>query len=170
MRNPKISADLQMSFLSVKQADKEAALLCLLRDVIRVPTHIDNNSSERPNKRRKRHDAARELAPYQTLIFAATKHHVEYLTMFLQDAGYTVSQIYSSLDQLNRQMQLENFVKGITNLLVVTDLAARGIDIPLLANVVNYDFPVGPKSFIHRVGRTARAGQTRLGAFIRHLK
>lgn len=56
--------------------------------------------------------------------------------------------------------QVENFRKGISNILVVTDVAARGIDIPVLANVINYDFPSQPKIFVHRVGRTARAGQT----------
>lgn len=159
----KLSTDLRMSFLSTKQVDKEAALLCLLRDVIKVPIKAPDKTNDGPiearGKKRKR-EATHELKPHQTLVFTATKHHVEYLTLLLSNAGYAVSQIYSSLDQTNRKMQLDNFRNGKTDILVVTDLAARGIDIPLLANVVNYDFPVGAKSFIHRVGRTARAGRT----------
>ena len=56
-------------------------------------------------------------------------------------------------------MQVQDFRTGMTNILVVTDVAARGIDIPILANVINYDFPSQPKIFVHRVGRTARAGK-----------
>ena len=56
-------------------------------------------------------------------------------------------------------MQVQDFRTGMTEILIVTDVAARGIDIPILANVVNYDFPPQPKVFVHRVGRTARAGQ-----------
>jgi ATP-dependent RNA helicase DDX54/DBP10 len=56
-------------------------------------------------------------------------------------------------------MQVQDFRTGMTNILVVTDVAARGIDIPVLANVVDYDFPAQPKIFVHRVGRTARPGK-----------
>ena len=56
-------------------------------------------------------------------------------------------------------MQVQDFRAGLTNILVVTDVAARGIDLPALANVINYDFPSQPKIFVHRVGRTARAGR-----------
>ena len=56
-------------------------------------------------------------------------------------------------------MQVQDFRTGMTHILVVTDVAARGIDIPILANVINYDFPAQPKIFVHRVGRTARAGK-----------
>ena len=56
-------------------------------------------------------------------------------------------------------MQVQDFRTGMTHILVVTDVAARGIDIPILANVINYDFPAQPKVFVHRVGRTARAGK-----------
>ena len=156
-----------MAFLNVKPTDKEAALLCLLRDIIRVPTSKDGSVAPKPPaandlKRKRpghRRNEGNETLPFQTLIFAATKHQVEFLTVLLQDAGYTVSQIYGTLDQTNRAMQLADFKEGRTNILCVTDLAARGIDIPLLENVVNYDFPVGSRSFVHRVGRTARAGR-----------
>merc|ERR1712098_705180 len=74
-------------------------------------------------------------------------------------AGYAVSYVYGALDQTARKEQVQSFRDGQANILVVTDVAARGIDIPILANVINYDFPSQPKIYVHRVGRTARAGQ-----------
>ncbi|THH20429.1 hypothetical protein EW146_g934 [Bondarzewia mesenterica] len=155
----KISSDLRMAFFSVKQGEKDASLLVLLRDVIRVP--LGTQSLQEDGDRKKGKGKAREhvTAPHQTLVFAATKHHVEYLTNVLTTAGYAVSHIYGSLDQTARTQQMEQFRRGVTSILVVTDVAARGIDIPVLENVVNYDFPHGARVFVHRVGRTARAGR-----------
>ena len=96
---------------------------------------------------------------HSTIVFAATKHHVDYLAALLRQSGFAVSHAYGSLDQVARKMQVQDFQSGMTNILVVTDVAARGIDIPILANVINYDFPAQPKVFVHRVGRTARAGK-----------
>ena len=96
---------------------------------------------------------------HSTIVFAATKHHVDYLSALLRQSGFAVSHAYGSLDQTARKMQVQDFRTGMTNILVVTDVAARGIDIPILANVINYDFPAQPKIFVHRVGRTARAGK-----------
>ena len=154
----KISTDLKMAFFSVKQAEKDACLLYLLRDVIGVPTG-SNQPEEVPEGKGKKRATSQYAAPHQTLVFVATKHHVEYLTVLLTTAGYTVSQIYGTLDQTARSIQMEKFRRGITNILVVTDVAARGIDIPVLENVVNYDFPTGSRVFVHRIGRTARAGR-----------
>lgn len=166
----KISPDLQSAFFTVKSSEKEGALLHILQDVIHVPTRstIDSTqSSDQPKehgKKRKRNDDEENsqkpsTSPYSTIIFAATKHRVEYLDILLKKAGYAVSHVYGNLDQTARKEQVEAFRRGRTNVLVVTDVAARGIDIPILANVINYDFPSQPKIFIHRVGRTARAGQ-----------
>ncbi|KAI0316257.1 DEAD-domain-containing protein [Amylostereum chailletii] len=161
----KISTDLRMAFFSVKQDEKDACLLLLLRDVIGVPlgankpTGEDGEAGLSEKKRGKRRAREVFMAPHQTLVFAATKHHVEYLTNLLTTAGYAVSHIYGALDQTARSQQMEQFRRGQTNILVVTDVAARGIDIPVLENVVNYDFPQGARVFVHRVGRTARAGR-----------
>lgn len=102
---------------------------------------------------------ALELLPHQTIIFCATKHHVEYLLLLLTTTGYACSHIYSSLDQATRGIQMSRFRRGQTSLLIVTDVAARGIDLPVLEHVVNFDFPPQPRTFVHRVGRTARAGR-----------
>lgn len=168
----KISTDLRMAFFSVKPADKEAALLSLLKEVIKVPVDQqgvsrlqeededeDGEASKKRFKKSKEHSVRRIMASHQAIIFAATKHHVEYLTTLLQVAGYTTSHIYGSLDQTARKFQMDSFRRGYTNLLVVTDVAARGIDIPIMENVINYDFPTGSRVFVHRVGRTARAGR-----------
>ncbi|KAH9016217.1 P-loop containing nucleoside triphosphate hydrolase protein [Lactarius hengduanensis] len=149
----KISTDLRMAFFSVKQDEKDACLLVLLRDIVGVPLGTNEADEQQSG------DAQHFTAPHQTLVFAATKHHVEYLTTLLTATGYAVSHIYGSLDQAARSRQMEQFRRGHTNVLVVTDVAARGIDIPILANVVNYDFPQGARVFVHRVGRTARAGR-----------
>jgi len=159
----KISKDLEMTFFSVKQQDKEAALLTVLRNVIKLPqeTGVKFERDEENPKKRKR--VAKEIVgaatEHQTIVFVSTKHHVEYISNLLITAGYQVSFIYGSLDQAARKIQIDRFRKGYTNLLVVTDVAARGIDIPVLENVINYDFVDNSKVFIHRVGRTARAGK-----------
>lgn len=162
----KISSDLRMAFFSVKQTEKDASLLALLRDVICVPLGQNKIEEDKEDgeKRKKGKGKGQSggphlTAPHQTLVFAATKHHVEYLTNLLITAGYSVSHIYGSLDQAARTQQMDFFRRGVTNVLVVTDVAARGIDIPILENVVNYDFPQGARVFVHRVGRTARAGR-----------
>ncbi|KAL4073888.1 P-loop containing nucleoside triphosphate hydrolase protein [Scleroderma yunnanense] len=175
LRNPKLvrldaesklSADLRMAFFSVKQAEKDACLLSLLRDVIQVPLGNHQGTVDRSDERK--HDKGKRkakpqrsthTAPHQTLVFVATKHHVEYLSALLTSAGYAVSALYGSLVQSTRTYQMSQFLAQKTQILVVTDVAARGLDIPVLEHVVNYDFPVGARVFIHRVGRTARAGR-----------
>ncbi|GAA5844142.1 hypothetical protein JCM3766R1_003270 [Sporobolomyces carnicolor] len=100
------------------------------------------------------------LSPHQTVVFVSTKHHVEYISALLTAAHYSVSAIYGSMDQTARKIALSRFRHSQTSILVVTDLAARGIDVPGVENVINYDFPNGTRAFVHRVGRTARAGRT----------
>ncbi|KAJ1343891.1 hypothetical protein BSLG_001552 [Batrachochytrium salamandrivorans] len=130
----KISRDLQMFFFSIKPDEKEGALLYLLRDCI-------------PQDQ-------------QVVIFASTKHHVEYIHELLTSAGLDSTYIYGALDQVARKINLGRFRNGKIKIMVVTDVAARGIDVPLLDNVINFDFPASSKVFVHRVGRTARAGKS----------
>ncbi|KXX73091.1 ATP-dependent RNA helicase dbp-10 [Madurella mycetomatis] len=162
----KVSPDLESAFFSVKGGEKEGALLHILRDVIKMPLGPPEGAQreeEQQSRKRKRGsdrpNPKEKPTEHSTIIFTATKHHVEYLATLLRHAGYAVSHVYGSLDQTARKIQVDSFRRGRTNILVVTDVAARGIDIPVLANVVNYDFPPQPKVFVHRVGRTARAGQ-----------
>ncbi|KAL1626794.1 ATP-dependent RNA helicase dbp10 [Neofusicoccum ribis] len=166
----KVSPDLESAFFTVKSADKEGALLHILQDIIQMPvgeteaaTKAKQKKFDAKSKKRKRDsdapNATDSPTEHSTIIFAATKHHVEFLAALLRSAGYAVSYVYGSLDQTARKMQVHAFRTGMSNILVVTDVAARGIDIPILANVINFDFPAQPKIFVHRVGRTARAGR-----------
>jgi len=163
----KVSPDLESAFFAIKGSEKEGALLHILHDIIKMPMGepegAKREEDEQTKKRKRDSDfrANRREKPteHSTIIFTATKHHVEYLAQLLRHAGFAVSYLYGSLDQTARKMQVDDFRRGRTNILVVTDVAARGVDIPVLANVINYDFPPQPKIFVHRVGRTARAGQ-----------
>lgn len=130
----KISPDLKLVFFTLRQEEKNAALLYLIREHIR--------SDE------------------QTLIFVSTKHHVEFLNVLFKEEGLEPSVCYGDMDQDARKIHISRFRSRKTMLLIVTDVAARGIDIPLLDNVINWDFPPKPKIFVHRVGRAARAGRT----------
>ncbi|OJD15213.1 ATP-dependent RNA helicase DBP10 [Emergomyces pasteurianus Ep9510] len=166
----KISPDLKNAFFTVKTSEKESALLHLLHEVIKIPTGETEaqtrakEESKNPKKRKRSEFAPKSHkespTEHSTIIFTATKHHVDYLTSVLRLSGFAVSYAYGSLDQTARKIEVQNFRSGFTHILVVTDVAARGIDIPILSNVINYDFPSQPKIFVHRVGRTARAGKT----------
>ncbi|XP_031126902.1 putative DEAD-box ATP-dependent RNA helicase 29 [Ipomoea triloba] len=130
----KISPDLKLTFFTLRHEEKHAAILYLIRELIR--------SDE------------------QTLIFVATQYHLEFLSILLRDEGIESSVCYGKMDQDARNIHISKFRARKTMLLIVTDVAARGIDIPLLDNVINFDFPCKPKLFVHRVGRVARAGRT----------
>ncbi|KAH6659367.1 P-loop containing nucleoside triphosphate hydrolase protein [Truncatella angustata] len=161
----KVSPNLQSAFFSVKGAEKEGALLHILQDCIKMPhgspegNEPDSEKASRKRKRGSEQSGRGTPTEHSTIVFTATKHHVEYLQALLNQAGYAVSYVYGALDQTARLEHVENFRMGRSNILVVTDVAARGIDMPMLANVINYDFPPQPKVFVHRVGRTARNDQ-----------
>ncbi|ORY95293.1 P-loop containing nucleoside triphosphate hydrolase protein [Syncephalastrum racemosum] len=157
----KISKDLEMAFFGVKESEKEAALLYLLRNVIKLPKTTSQSSKQRDDhkKKKKSKPTTATEEDRQTILFTATKHHVDYLASILMTLGYQVSYVYGSLDQTARSIQINKFRTGQTNIMVVTDVAARGIDIPILENVINYDFCGSSKVFVHRVGRAARAGR-----------
>ncbi|KAJ2498177.1 ATP-dependent RNA helicase dbp10, partial [Coemansia sp. RSA 2052] len=164
----KISQDLEMAFFNVKNDEKDGALIYLLRELIGAPVNSDKTIKSqawrrfgsRPSSSSKPQRRGEDGAPRcQTIVFVSTKHHVEYLNGLLTEFGFAVSHIYGSLDQSARKIQIARFTAGKTQVLVVTDVAARGIDIPILENVINYDFVDSSKVFVHRVGRVARAGR-----------
>ncbi|KAJ3342629.1 ATP-dependent RNA helicase dbp10 [Gonapodya sp. JEL0774] len=87
------------------------------------------------------------------------EHHVEFLSRVLEISGIRVRGVHGTMDPTARRTNLEAFREGHCKVLVVTDVAARGLDVPTLDEVVNYDFPPAAKVFVHRVGRAGRAGR-----------
>lgn len=96
----------------------------------------------------------------KVIVFARTKHRAEHCCKILQREKFHAESIHSDKSQANRRKALENFSRGKTNILVATDVLARGIDVPQVNYVVNFDLPDFPDDYIHRIGRTGRAGET----------
>jgi len=92
------------------------------------------------------------------LIFARTQNRVDRITERLKEQGVKVTRIHGGRTQSQRRQAIEHFRDGSYRVLVATDIAARGLDIHHIAHVINYDLPRNPEDYIHRVGRTARAG------------
>jgi ATP-dependent RNA helicase DeaD len=97
--------------------------------------------------------------PTAALIFANRRTEVEYLTRFLQNSGYDADGISSDLTQKAREEVMGRLRSGTLRLLIATDVAARGIDVPDLSHVLQYDVPQDREYYVHRAGRTARAGK-----------
>ncbi len=96
--------------------------------------------------------------PPSALIFCNTRVRVDYVTTILQRYGYDADGLSSDLAQAAREKVLERVRRGELRFLVATDVAARGIDLPELSHVIQYEPPEDPESYIHRAGRTGRAG------------
>lgn len=94
----------------------------------------------------------------QTLVFTRTKRRADQVSEFLQAEGISALAIHGDKIQRERTHALKAFTNGEINVLVATDVAARGIDIESLPRVVNYDLPNQPEAYVHRIGRTGRAG------------
>jgi ATP-dependent RNA helicase DDX3X len=92
------------------------------------------------------------------LIFTATKQNADELEDFFTHNGYRATSIHGDRSQRERESALKNFRKGQTPILVATDVASRGLDIPNVAHVINYDLPENIDDYVHRIGRTGRAG------------
>lgn len=91
------------------------------------------------------------------LVFSRTKHGADRIVKLLAKAQITAAAIHGNKSQNARQNALDNFKNGKTNILIATDIAARGIDVEELSHVINYDLPNVPETYIHRIGRTGRA-------------
>jgi len=114
----------------------------------------------KPNKRKLLIHVLQESEADSIIVFTRTKYGADNLTRYLKAAGIVANAIHSDKAQSARQNALKNFKGKKIRVLVATDIAARGLDIEQLAMVINYDIPNIPDSYIHRIGRTGRAGLT----------
>jgi len=100
-----------------------------------------------------------ETRPYLSIIFCRTKRRANTLNVALQEMGYESDELHGDLSQSKREQVMKRFRDAKLQLLVATDVAARGLDVEGVTHVFNYDVPLDVESYIHRIGRTGRAGE-----------
>ena len=140
----------------------------MLRDPVHVAVTPVATTAERVDQRvifveaaRKRQvlaDILRDARMERTLVFTRTKHGADKVTQHLEAAGQKAAAIHGNKSQPQRERALAAFREGRIRVLVATDIAARGIDVDGVTHVVNFDLPNVPEAYVHRIGRTARAG------------
>ena len=142
----------------------------LLRDPEKIQVAAENATADNVDqlvlpvdKHRKRELLSEQIGRNnwkQVLVFTRTKHGANRLAKQLIEDGINASAIHGNKSQAARTRALEDFKGGSVRVLVATDIAARGLDIDRLPHVVNYELPNVPGDYVHRIGRTARAGQS----------
>ena len=113
----------------------------------------------KPDKRRLLTEVLRDDDIERALVFTRTKHGANRVARHLADRGISATAIHGNKTQGQRERALAGFRNGQVRVLVATDIAARGIDVPQITHVINFDLPNEPESYVHRIGRTARAGR-----------
>ncbi len=99
-------------------------------------------------------------APEAAIVFCGTRNEVDELTEVMNGRGYRAEALHGGMDQEQRDRVMDRLRAGTADLLVATDVAARGLDIEHLSHVINYDVPAAPESYTHRIGRVGRAGRS----------
>jgi ATP-dependent RNA helicase RhlE len=154
-------------------ATLEGSVANLVKDYMRSPVRLAFGSTLKPCENVRvqalevapgaKPDALRNLLVQETgkcLVFARTKRGAEKLARNLNGEGFRAAAIHGDRSQSQRNAALAGFQQGRYRILVATDVAARGIHVQDIAHVINYDLPDIPENFVHRVGRTARAGKS----------
>ena len=96
---------------------------------------------------------------HQALVFRRTKVGVDRLTGYLRERGHDAQAIHGDMTQGHRDRVMSHFRSGDLRVLIATNVAARGLDIPAVSHVINYDMPGNLEEYVHRIGRTARMGR-----------
>ena len=139
----------------------------LLRDPVHVAVAVAATTAERVTQHvmfvdtSAKRGALRDLlakSKGRTLVFTRTKHGADRVVKYLDEYGVPSAAIHGNKSQGQRERALADFRSGSTRVLVATDIAARGIDVDDVTHVINFDLPNVPESYVHRIGRTARAG------------
>jgi len=157
-----------MLFSATMPAEVAHLVAEILRDPVRIdispPTKTADKIDQRvyfvatQDKRALLHDLLRDEAMKRVIVFTRTKHGANKVAEHLERAGHVAEAIHGNKSQNARQRALEGFRAGRARILVATDIAARGIDIDEVTHVVNFELPDVAESYVHRIGRTARAG------------
>ncbi len=113
---------------------------------------------EKSNKRELLHELFSDPGMHRALVFTRTKHGANRVAKYLDQRGIHCDSIHGNKSQAARQRALEGFRNGRVRALIATDIASRGIDVDDVTHVINFDLPNEPESYVHRIGRTARAG------------
>ncbi len=161
--------DRQTMFFSATMPSEISQLAnVMLRDPVHVAVNPVVTTAARVEQRvimvdtaRKRQvlsNLLRDDAMGRTLVFTRTKHGADRVTEHLERAGQAAAAIHGNKSQGQRERALAAFKEGRVRVLVATDIAARGIDVDNVTHVVNFDLPNVPEAYVHRIGRTARAG------------
>ena len=168
---PMLPKERQTLFFS---ATMPASIVALSKDMLRQPKRVEVTpvSSavdaieqcvyfvEKPEKKKLLVDVLRKEENASVLVFSRTKHGADNISRILKKAGIESEAIHGDKSQGQRQRALTNFKSGKIKVMVATDIAARGIDIDQLGLVINYDLPDVPETYVHRIGRTGRAGHS----------
>ncbi|WP_445670238.1 DEAD/DEAH box helicase [Paenibacillus sp. PL2-23] len=167
----KIPAQRQTLFFSATMPPEIAQLAdSLLVDPVKVEITPVSSTVERisqsvyfvdkPNKQKLLGDLLQDASIASALVFTRTKHGADRVARGLNKIGVTAQAIHGDKSQNSRQNALNNFKNGTTRVLVATDIAARGIDVEELSHVINFNLPNIPETYVHRIGRTGRAGHS----------
>ena len=165
----KIPASRQTMFFSATLSDDILGLASgILKDPVKVavtpPASVSVKIAqqvffvETENKRDLLTGVLKEMGSRRVLVFTRTKQRANRITRHLTSEGISVDAIHSNKSQNARQRALEAFDRGQVKVLVATDIVSRGIDVEGISHVINFEMPNDPESYVHRIGRTARAG------------
>lgn len=142
------------------QFQKDAEVVRVVNRELTVPKIDQFYCDVRPDQKTEALCRLFEMySPERSLVFCNTRRKVDELTAELKGRGYFAEGLHGDLDQNQRDRVMGSFRKGLTNILIATDVAARGIDVDDIEAVFNYDLPQDDEYYVHRIGRTGRAGK-----------
>ena len=161
----------QTLFFSATMSKEIAALAnAILKDPIQIEITPESTTVEKIDQKVNLVDKSNKILLLKAilenpevktvLVFCSTKHGANRIVKNLEQGGISVSAIHGNKSQAARESALDGFKSGKYRVLVATDIAARGIDVPGVTHVINYDIPRDSESYVHRIGRTARAGKS----------